>query len=269
MGDERPIWLIGCGNMAGAMLEGLLGSGLPAGRFRAVRPSGKPVAGGVAVKQGLPAEPFGKALVQLGFKPYMLADLAPSLVPLIGPETIVVSILAGVEQETLAKALPEAGAIVRVMPNLPVALGKGAVCLFGDDPDTAEARLVGDLMARLGQTEWLDSEDAFSASTALVGSGPAFLFRFIDALGRAGADIGLEETQAARLALAVVEGAAAMAAASDLDPAELAERVASPGGTTRAGLDVLDNKAALDRLVAETLAAAKRRSEEMAAEAKR
>ncbi|MFN2259139.1 MAG: pyrroline-5-carboxylate reductase [Parasphingopyxis sp.] len=266
--DGRLIWLIGCGNMAGAMLEGWLASGLPAGRFQAVRPSGNPVAGDVEVHRDLPAEPFGKAVVQLGFKPHMLAGIAPDLARLIGPETILVSILAGVELETLAAALPGSAGIVRAMPNLPVALGNGAVGLISEDPDSAEAQLVGDLMARLGLAEWLDGEDGFNALTALAGSGPAFLFRFIDALARAGADIGLEAGQARRLALATVDGAASMAAGSDLDAGALADRVASPGGSTRKGLDVLDADGALDRLVAATLAAAKRRNEEMAAEAK-
>lgn len=266
--DGRPIWLIGCGNMAGAMLEGWLGSGLPAGRFRAVRPSGKPVAGGVEVRRELPSEPFGKSVVQLGFKPYMLAENAPHMRPLIGPETIVVSILAGVELATLQAALPGSAGIVRAMPNLPVALGMGAVGLTADDPRNPAGQLVGDLVGRLGLAEWLGSEDAFNALTALAGSGPAFIFRFIDALARSGVEIGLDEDQARRLALATVHGAAGMAANSDLDPGALADKVASPAGSTRRGLDVLDADAALDRLVVATLAAAKRRNDEMAAEAK-
>lgn len=266
--DGRPIWLIGCGNMAGAMLEGWLGAGLDTDRFRAVRPSGKPVAGGVSVQRELPSEPFGRAVVQLGFKPHMLADNAPAIAALVTRETIVVSILAGVELATLAARLPGGAAIVRAMPNLPVALGKGAVGLIADDRDSAEAQLVGTLMDKLGLAEWLCDEDAFNALTALAGSGPAFLFRFIDALARGGSEIGLDGDQAKRLALATVEGAAAMAAASDIDPGALADRVASPGGSTRKGLDVLDADAALDRLIAATLAAAKRRNEEMAAEAK-
>lgn len=268
MDDQRPIWLIGCGNMAGAMLEGWLASGLAADRFRAVRPSGRPVAGGVAVQTDLPSEPFGRSVVQLGFKPHMLADNAPDLGRLVGPETILVSILAGVELETLEAALPGSAGIVRAMPNLPVALRKGVVGLIADDRRGDAARLVGDLMGRLGLAEWLEDEDAFNALTALAGSGPAFLFRFVDALARAGAEIGLDAEQAQRLALATVHGAAEMAANSDLEPGALADKVASPGGSTRKGLDVLDADGALDRLVAATLAAAKRRNEEMAAEAR-
>jgi pyrroline-5-carboxylate reductase len=108
----------------------------------------------------------------------------------------------------------------------------------------------------------------FDAASALSGCGPAFLFRFVDALAHAGAALGLAEDQAARLALATVEGASLLAAGAGESPAILADRVASPGGMTREGLNVLDRDSALDRLLHETLAAAIRRAEEMAAAAR-
>jgi len=104
--------------------------------------------------------------------------------------------------------------------------------------------------------------------TALAGSGPAFVYRFIDALGGAAAELGLPTDQAARLALATVEGAAALAARSDAEPAELARRVASPGGVTQVGLDLLDEGGRMRGLMLDTLRAASARSAEMAAEAR-
>ena len=129
------------------------------------------------------------------------------------------------------------------------------------------AAAVTALMAPLGTPEWLD-ESHFDAVTALAGSGPAFVYRFIDALAQGGAALGLPAEQARRLALAMVEGAGALASASEHAPGELARRVASPGGTTEAGLRVLDADAALSELVAATLKAAADRSAEMAAAAR-
>ena len=123
-------------------------------------------------------------------------------------------------------------------------------------------------MAPLGLVEWIADEALFDIVTALSGSGPAFVFRYIDALAKGAAALGLPADQAARFALATVEGAALLAASADEPPGILADRVASPGGTTRAGLDVLDANGALDALVTRTLDAAAKRNAEMAAAAR-
>jgi pyrroline-5-carboxylate reductase len=116
--------------------------------------------------------------------------------------------------------------------------------------------------------EWLESEDLMDLVTALAGSGPAFVYRFIDALAAGAAGLGLPVEQAERLAVAMVEGAASLAAASEHSPGELARRVASPGGVTQVGLDILDRDESLPRLVAECLRGARDRSAEMAEEAR-
>ena len=117
--------------------------------------------------------------------------------------------------------------------------------------------------------EWLADEELMHGVTALAGSGPAFVYRFIDALSAGATELGLPADQAERLALAMVEGAARLAASSPYSPGELARRVASPGGTTQAGLDTLDRDGALARLIAATLQSAHDRSVEMATEARR
>jgi len=157
----------------------------------------------------------------------------------------------------------------RAMPNLPVALGKGVVALYADGAPQSARDGAAALMAPLGLVEWTRDEAMFGAVGTLEGCGPAFLFRFIDALAKAGEALGMPADQAARLALATVDGAASMASASDATPAILADRVASPGGSTRQGLNVLDRDDALIRLMTETLEAAERRGREMAAAAKR
>ena len=265
---ERPIWLIGCGNMAGAMLAGWLRAGEDPGRFMVIDPGNPELPVGVGRSDGPPDGGFGTAIVQLGFKPHMLVDIGPTLSPHIGADTIVMSILAGVDLDTLGAALPEAGQIVRVMPNTPVARCKGALGLIADNPDDPRAQLVAGLMDQLGVAEWIADEALFDVVTALSGSGPAFLFRFIDALAQGGTALGLDPEQARRLAMATVQGSAELAAESPEDPGILADRVASPGGSTRSGLDILDKEDALISLVRETLEASTKRNQEMAAEAR-
>lgn len=254
------IWLLGCGNMAGAMLSRWLETGLDAKRVTVIRPSGKPVAPGVRVLTEIPAGEPAPALLLVGVKPQKLAEVAGQGV---GPDTTLVSILAGVTVAGLRDAFPSAGTIVRSMPNTPVSLGRGVVALHVAQRN-AETEAVAALMAPLGLVEWIDDEALFDAVTALSGCGPAFLFRFIDAMGVAGAALGLPPEQAARLALATVDGAAALAVAGGEPPAVLADRVASPGGSTRAGLNMLDAEDGLEPLMNRTLDAARRRNAELA-----
>jgi len=268
-GGEGPIWLVGAGNMGGAMLRGWIGSGVDPARITVIRPSGKPIAQGVRVLPAPPPDGEEPAVLVLAVKPQKLDEVAPGLAPMVGEGTLIVSVLAGAEIASLARRFPNHRAIVRVMPNTPVAIGKGVLLLHTDTAD-ASARAEAEALSRpLGMVEWIEDEALFGVATSVSGCGPAFLFRFTDALARAGEGAGLPADQAARLALATVEGAALLAAGSEEDPARLADRVASPGGSTRAGLNVLDENGALDRLIAETVRASVRRNAEMAAEAAR
>ncbi len=266
---DGPIWLAGAGNMGGAMLRGWLAAGIDPARITVIRPSGASVDGGVAVHKTPPPDGEMPAVLVLAMKPQKLDEAVPVLAPLVGEGTLIVSVLAGAEINSLAKRFPVHRAIVRIMPNTPVAIGKGVMLLHADPKADAIARADADaLAAPLGLTEWIDDETMFGAATAVSGCGPAFLFRFIDALAKAGVAQGLPGDQAARLALATVEGAALLAAGSNETPGQLADRVASPGGSTRAGLNVIDADAALDRLLADVVDASTRRNEEMAAAAR-
>lgn len=255
------ILICGCGNMGGAMLAGWLAAGLDPARFTVVDPVLAEAPARVRLLRKVPDERFD--VVLLGIKPQSLPEVAPDL----GPATrgaVVLSILAGAELATLAAAFPEASGLVRVMPNLAAALGKSPMGLFAQGLDDAARAAVEALLAPLGTAEWLASEDQLDAVTALAGSGPAFVYRFIAALAEGGAALGLDPEQADRLARAMVEGAAALAAASPESPTELARRVTSPGGTTAAGLAVLDADGAFAALVAATLKAARDRGAELA-----
>lgn len=262
-----PFWLIGCGNMAGAMLERWLGSGMDPNQVTVVRPSGASVAEGVRVLKTLPEDEV-PALVMLGVKPQKLDEITPALAPVLDSRSMLISLLAGVEQATLRSCFPDPEFIIRAMPNTPVRLGKGVVDLYSDSADDAARETVTELMRPLGCPEWFADEQSFALAGHLTGAGPAFLFRFIDALAAAASALGLEQGQAARLARAMVEGAGALASASVESPAELAARVASPRGTTEAGLHVLDADNALKELVLHTLTASKRRGEELAERAR-
>ncbi|MFM9977225.1 MAG: pyrroline-5-carboxylate reductase family protein [Sphingomonadaceae bacterium] len=252
--------MIGCGNMAGAMLSRWLDTGLDPARVTVIDPANPALP--VRVLAAAPDEAAPDILL-LGVKPQLLGDMAPGLRS-ASDGALVLSILAGTTTATLRALFPDARGIVRIMPNLPVALGKGAVALFADAP-RADCDSVAALVAPLGLVEWISDESLFDAVTALSGSGPAFVYRFIDALAQGGAALGLPADQAMRLAVATVDGAATSAAASALLPADLAEHVASKGGSTRAGLDVIDDGAALAALVARALAAAQVRNGELAA----
>jgi pyrroline-5-carboxylate reductase len=265
----RPagIWLVGCGNMAGAMLRRWIdvGTVAPDRVFVANRQDRELPAG---VRQGR-AFPEGSlpAFVMLGVKPQQLGSVADQFGDVLTRAPILISILAGVEEATLRDRLRPAGAVVRAMPNLPVELGRGVVPLCSTTADADQRDRVSALMAPLGLVEWLD-ESRFDLVAALAGSGPAFLYRFIDALAAAGSALGFDAALAERLALATVEGSALLAARAGVSPGTLADRVASPGGSTREGLNVLDQDDALKTLLRETLAAATRRNAEMAAAAR-
>lgn len=259
------LFMVGCGNMAGQMLSRWLDCGLDPARVTVLRPSGAAVADGVAVVTDYPDAFDAGTTVLLGMKPYQMADVAARLAPLCRPDTAILSILAGTSLDSLRGLLPVPHAVVRAMPNLPVGLGEGVTALFTDAATPAHVRAQAEALIRpLGLAEWIGDEALFNRVTALSGCGPAFLFRFVDALARAGEAIGIPADQAARMALATVAGSAQMAVRAQASPATLADRVASPGGMTREGLNILDADDRLLTLLTDTLAAARDRGEAMA-----
>ncbi len=259
-------WFVGCGNMAGAMVEGWRKAGVDLSKATVIRPSGRQVEGIrtlTAIPEGSPQ------LAMLGFKPQKLDEVVPGLAPKIGPQTVVVSILAGVEAASLRHRFPNAGAIVRAMPNLPVSEGRGVVALFSEDADDQLRNRLSDLFRLLGVAIWTTKESEFAAIGSVAGAGPAYVARFVTALAIAGEERGLAPDIAGRIALETVLGTALMADRRNEGMDDVARRVASPKGTTEAGLAVLDADRALDRLVAETIAAAARRGTELAEAARK
>ncbi len=265
-GDRFPASLVlaGAGKMGAAMLLAWLDQGFDPRRICVIDPQPSPQVDALAAERGFalnaPASP-PEALV-LAMKPQALDDAA-ALAPLAGPRTLVVSILAGKSIANIAARFPQAQAIVRAMPNLPAAVGRGIAALAASAAATPAQRALADaLLAATGRCEWLADERLIDAVTAVSGSGPAYVFYLAECLTQAGAALGLPADVAARLARATVEGAGELLFRnSDATPAELRESVTSRGGTTAAALDVLMAPDGLAPLIERAVKAAQRRAE--------
>lgn len=253
LSDLGTVWLLGCGNMGGALLRRWVAAGLT--RVAVIDPAPRALPEGVAASAG-PPEGVPDVLV-IAVKPQLLAGAAAPLVARLGPETLIVSIVAGVSTATLS-ALFKGRQVVRTMPNTPASAGQGVTALFASGGGRAAADTLFDAV---GTTVWLDDEAQFDAVTAVSGSGPAYVFAMIEALAAAGVAVGLPPGLAGDLALRTVAGAGHLAALGEATPAALRESVTSPNGTTAAGLAVL--QPALDALMQATVAAAARRSREL------
>ncbi len=262
----QQILIIGYGNMSGAMLAGWLNAGFDPARFAVLNRSPKPVPDGVKAYSDLSeAEQAGSHdAIMLGFKPHQLDELAPGFAR-VAEGRQVHSLLAGKTLEQLATAFPGAASHLRVMPNLASRINKSPIILSESGLSPQARAETTQYYEALGSAVWLEDEAQFDLATALAGSGPGFVYRFIDALAVAAEQLGLDAKQARSLSLAMVEGAAGLAAASQDSPGILADKVASPGGMTREGLNVLDDEEALIRLLTETLRATRDRGAELSA----
>jgi pyrroline-5-carboxylate reductase len=252
---------IGCGNMGSAMVAGWLLAGEDPASFTAVRPSGTPVPGIRTVRTLAEADLIPDRIV-LGFKPQQLQSLAPEIANWVTSRTTIISILAGADMATLRGLFPRNRGIVRVMPNLPVAVRRGVLPLFASNSELQSE--LQPWFSMLGFAPWCASEEEFGALGFVAGSTPAYVARFIAAFAAAGEGRGLDAGLALTAAREAVLGSAWLAASSGEPMADLARRVTSPNGTTEAGLKVLD--AELPGLIDRTLAAATARSAELAAE---
>ncbi|MCJ2036298.1 pyrroline-5-carboxylate reductase [Methylobacterium sp. J-068] len=254
--------------MGGALLSGWLAGGLDPKRTTIIDPQASPEIRALCAERGLTlnpaAPPVAEALV-LAMKPQGLEGAAAGLAPLIGPRTLVVSILAGKTIANLRDRLPGAHAIVRAMPNLPASIGRGATGAVASPDVTPAQRAQGHaLLASVGLVEWLDEEGLIDALTAVSGSGPAYVFLLAEVMAQAGVAAGLPPEMAARLARGTVSGAAALLDADPREAGALRQDVTSPGGTTAEALAVLMRSGGLPDLMREAVEAAKRRAGELA-----
>lgn len=262
--------LVGCGTMGGALLEGWIAR-RSAERIVIVEPGP-----GAARFAGVPSVDIHRSaetlppdlipdVLALAVKPQAMATVLPAYRSFAGGRTIFLSIAAGKTLGFFARHLGAATPTVRAMPNTPAAIGRGISVACANAQVTAEQRtLCAQLLAAVGEVGWIEDEALLDAVTAISGSGPAYVFLLIEALTKAGIAAGLPADLAARLARATVSGAGELARVSAQSPAELRESVTSPGGTTRAALDVLMAPDGLEALMIRAAAAATRRSRELA-----
>lgn len=255
------VLLVGCGRMGAAMARGWNG----AHRVLVFDPLASVLPDGAEPVDSLDAVEADEALiVVLAVKPQVFPTIAASLRPLARHDALFVSIMAGITLDGLKDALGS-GRIVRTMPNTPAAIGQGiTAAVAGRDVRMGDLAIVNGLLGPTGQVVWIDDEAQIDVVTAVSGSGPAYFFRFTEALAKAGAQAGLPSDLAMLLARVTFTGAAALAGADPADLAELRRQVTSPGGTTAAGLAQLDADGAIDRLAQAVVNAAAARSRELA-----
>ena len=265
----RSLVLVGAGKMGGAMLSGWLRNGLAGDRVAVIDPMLSPAmrdlcdAHGVRHLEAGDLPPHPDVMV-LAVKPQQMGAALPALAGVVGPSTVVVSVAAGTTLASLADGLG-AGPIVRVMPNTPAQVGKAmSVAVANPKVTQGQKAMVTALMDAIGHTAWIENEAEMDAVTALSGSGPAYVFLMVEAMAEAGRTLGLPAETAARLARQTIVGAGALLEAADEDPATLRRNVTSPGGTTAAALAVLMADDGLQPLISKALAAAARRSRELA-----
>jgi len=263
------IVLVGAGKMGSAMLDGWIGLGLDPARVAVIEPQPSPELMALAAR-GLRLNPDRHALrdpavIVIAVKPQVAAEVVPAAAPLVGPSSVVVSIMAGQRLAALERALPGGTAAIRTMPNTPAAIGRGITVAVANAHVSAPQReLAGRLLAAIGTVEWVADEALLDAVTAVSGSGPAYVFLLAETLARAGAAAGLPADLAGRLARATVAGSGELLHRSPLEAATLRRNVTSPGGTTEAALAVLMGKDGLGPVMQQAVAAATRRSRELA-----
>jgi pyrroline-5-carboxylate reductase len=258
--------LVGAGKMGGAMLEGWLALGLDPAKVAVMEPRPSDAIAALAAR-GVrlnPASVDDTSVIVIAIKPQDAATVVPTLKPLTRANPVAISIMAGPKIGFLQGALGDV-AIVRAMPNTPAAIGRGITVAVPNAHVTQDQRALADTLLRaVGVVEWIEDESLIDAVTAVSGSGPAYVFLLAESLARAGAAAGLPADLSARLARATVSGAGELLHRSTPDAAILRQNVTSSGGTTAAALSVLMDENGLDALMEKAVAAATKRSRELA-----
>ncbi len=261
------IALAGAGKMGGAMLTGWLAQGLDPRRVVVIEPHPSAEIGALAAK-GVRLNPSAQQVgtvdtLVVAVKPQSFREAGATLQPFVGTSTLVVSIMAGTTIAALEQIC--GGSVVRAMPNTPAAIGRGITVAVAAGNVSATQRATADALLRAtGSVEWVSDESLMDAVTAVSGSGPAYVFLLAEELARAGVAAGLPEELATKLARETVAGSGELLHRSDLASATLRQNVTPPSGTTAAALDVLMAGDGLQRLMIRAIAAATKRSKELA-----
>lgn len=260
------ITFIGGGNMASALIAGVLRQGHAAQHIAVVEHNAEArarllAAYPVRTYPGLCAEAVAADVVVLAVKPQQLKALAQALAPLLASQ-LVVSIAAGVRARTLSAWLQGYASVVRTMPNTPAMIGAGVTALFALPDVTAAQRQTAEaILQAAGSVLWVEDEALMDAVTAVSGSGPAYVFYFIEAMQQAALELGLSASAARQLALQTMLGSAQLAASSSEDVATLRARVTSKAGTTERAVQCMDEAGVKAAIVSAIHAAAARSRE--------
>lgn len=263
------ITLVGCGRMGRAMLAGWLANGIPPGRISVVEHS-RENAAAIAREFGVdahetPTNGDAEGTIVFAVKPQALPDVLPLYKPLLKPDTLIISVAAGKTLAFYTEALGgQPRPIVRVMPNLPCLISKGVSGLVANAEVSATQHMQAErLFSVLGKTVWLEHEEGMHALTAISGSGPAYVFYFMQAMIAAAIKAGLTREQAELLVRPTLEGSVLLANSSKDSPEQLRANVTSPGGTTAAAMEVFLKDEAFQSLISGAIEAAIARSREM------
>ena len=272
MSKSPTISFIGAGNMASAIIGGMLDSGFQAGDIWVSAPDDSHLQSirnrfGVSITTDNRYCAQQADMVVLAVKPQVMADVCRDIAPVVqNTQPLIVSIAAGLNADTLDEWLGGGLPVVRVMPNTPSLVGKGAAGLFANEKVSKEQKtMVQTVFESIGTALWVDDEALIHGVTALSGSGPAYFFLMLEALEAAATDAGIEPATARKLAIQTMAGAAEMAARSEHDPAQLKRNVMSPGGTTERAINTFEDGGMRD-LVKKAYDAAFERSQEMSKE---
>jgi pyrroline-5-carboxylate reductase len=264
MSVEHTIAFVGAGNMAGALIRGLIGTAtVPAGRIIAADPDQERLSSleaelDIRVTSDNAEAVKEASVVVLATKPQVFAQVLPGLAEAVDPDALLVSIAAGISTGIIERAFAAGARVVRTMPNTPALVGAGATAIAAGSHATDEdLALAENLFLSVGISVRVP-EEQIDAVTGLSGSGPAYVFAMIEALRDAGAREGLPEETALRLASQTVFGAARLLLDEKEAPEVLRDRVTSPGGTTRAGLDALASAGFADAILGAVRAATRR-----------
>jgi pyrroline-5-carboxylate reductase len=267
---DGTLVLAGAGNMGGALIAGWLAQGLDPKRVVVQDPTPNPAVAAVLAKAGIVSVPAvtlsaPPAVLLMAVKPQVMEEVFPPLAKLAGPETVVLSVAAGRTMASFEAHLPTGAAVVRSIPNTPASVGRGITAAVCNPHVTAKQKALCEALLRgVGEAVWVDREELIDAATAVSGSGPAYVFLLAECLAEAGRKAGLPTDVAAKLARWTVAGAGEMLHQSELPADQLRRNVTSPNGTTHAALQVLMADTGLQPILDEAVAAATRRSKELA-----
>lgn len=263
MQTETRITFIGGGNMAQALIGGLAGKLMAAENIHVVDVNPDAIAllakrYGVRTSTTPDATLADSDVIVLAVKPQQMREVVASIAPHIRYQ-LILSIAAGIRALDLSRWLGGHGAIVRTMPNTPALVGKGITGMAALPAVTAAQKALADaILSAVGKTVWLQDETQIDAVTAISGSGPAYVFYFIEAMQQAATELGLTVQQGRALAIATFAGATELAAQSDEPVSVLRERVTSKGGTTFAALTSMESSGVKESIVQALHAAAER-----------